>query len=369
MTKERPFVLNMWSGAATVLAVAALVAVASVMSGPYSSGDSKILYSLGPTLLAGSTLFAAFAVMERGRRLLGFAAGLAVPFGWILTIYAIWQEGTSTSDTTGELWTGVLTLVVALMTTTSSLLAETAIGKAFAIGAVASAFVATLLSVEAAWSNEQFWRVGTTITTAWILALTLYCLVPIAERAQRRKPLWLVAAAVVVLAPVAGIVALVSGEFSPQGYSIVFTLMAAVLTTAAFLGGIVALERAARVVGWIAIAVSPLALAILVEGIWYESDDRFRFIATGVVLALAVLVAVSARLFARSPALVVLAGAAGILAATTAALSIDAVWRDERYFLAAKTTTAIWILAIACCLLVPLLEHYRAASEPAAASS
>ena len=236
-------------------------------------------------------------------------------------------------------------------------LAETAIGKGLAIGAVASALVATLFSVEAAWSNEPFWHMGTTITTAWILAVTLYFLVPIAERAERRSPLWLAAGAAVVFAAVAGIASLVSGEFSPQGYSIVFTLMAAVLTTAGLLGGIVVLERAARVVGWIAIVVSPLALAMLVEGIWHESDDRFGYIATGVVLALAVLVAVSARLFARSPAPVAVAGAARILAATTAAISIDGIWRDDRYFLVAKTTTAIWILAILCCLLVPLLER------------
>jgi hypothetical protein len=360
---ERPLALNVWSGAATVLVVAALVSVVSVMSGPYSSGDSKLFYSLGPTLLAGCTIFAALAVLERGPWLLGYACLLAVPFGWLLAIYAVWQEATSTSDSSGELWTGILTLVVALVATTSFLLATTAIARALAVGAVVSALAATILSVEAAWSGDQFWRVGTAITTCWIVAVTLYFLVPITERA-RRSPYWLAAAAVLLLAAVAGIAALVAGEFSPQGYSIGFTLIAAVLSAAALLGGVVVLERGARAVGWITIVVSPLALGMLLEGIWRESEDRFRFISTGVVVVLALLVAVSAGLFVRSRASRAVAGAAGILAATTTVLSVDAVWRDDRYFLVAKTTTALWILAIACSLLVPLLERYLAESEP-----
>jgi hypothetical protein len=355
-----PLTLNVWSGAATVLVVAALVSCISVLSGPYSSGDSKLFYSLGPTLLAGCTLFAALVVMERGLWLLGYASLLAVPFGWLLAIYALWQEATSTSDSSGELWTGLLTLVVALMATTSSLLATTVVAKALAIAAVATALIATILSVEAAWSGDQFWRVGTAITTCWIVAVSLYFLVPIAASASRQRPYWLAGAPVVVLAAVAGIAALVAGEFSPQGYSIAFTLIAAVLTTAALLGGVVVLARGARAVGWITIVTSPLAFGMLVEGIWNDSDDRFRFIATGVVLALALLVAVSARLFAHTRASIALAGAAGVLAAVTTAISVDAIWRDERYFLVAKTTTALWILAIACSLLVPLLERYQA---------
>src|SRR4029450_9156020 len=60
-------------GAAAVLVLPALVAVASVLSGPLSSGDSKTFYSLAPTLLAGSTVFAALEVMERGSWLVGLA--------------------------------------------------------------------------------------------------------------------------------------------------------------------------------------------------------------------------------------------------------------------------------------------------------
>jgi hypothetical protein len=363
VSRGRPLVLNAWSAAATVLIVAALVAFVSVLSGPLSSGDSKTFYSLAPTLLAGSTVFAALHVMERGVWLVGFAALLGVPFGWILAIYGIWQEGSF--DAIGEFWTGILTLVAAVMVATSSLLAQTAPAKALAGGAIAAALVATFVSLDAAWRHEPLWHLGTAITTAWIVAVSLYFLAPIVDRMLQHSLFWLAAGAVLVVASGAGIVALLSGEFSPQGYSIVFTLMAATLTAASFLGGIVARERGEGVVGWSAIVVSPLALALLVDGIWHDSDDRFRYISTGIALALAVLVAIPAFLLVRSRALVALAATAGVLAAAAAAVSIDAIWREDRYLLLAKTTTALWILAIACCLLVPLLERYRIETEPA----
>ncbi len=350
MSRERPLVLNAWSGAATVLVVAALVAFASVVSGPLSSSDSTTFYSLGPTLLAGSTVFAALHVMERGNWLVGFPALLAVPFGWILAVHGIHEGGSS--DAIGAFWTGVLVLIVAVMVATSSLLAQTAAAKALAVGAVAGAVIATFISVDAAWRQEPLWRHGTAITTAWIVAVSLYFLVPIVDRILRRSLLWLAAGAVVVGASGAGIVALLSGEFPPQGYSIFFTLITATLTAASFLGGVVALERGHGVVGWSAIVVSPLALAMLVDGIWHDSDDRFRYISTGIALALALLVASPAVLFMRSRALVALAA------------SIDATWREDRYLLLAKTTTALWILAIACCLLVPLVERYLIATDP-----
>jgi hypothetical protein len=360
VSQKRPLVLNAWSGAAAVLVVVALVFFASVISGPLSSGDSKTFYCLGPTLLAGSTVFTALHVMERGSWHIGLAALLAVPFGWILAVYGIWH---GTLGAIGAFWTGVLTLVVAVMVATSSLLARTALAKALAVAAVAGALVATLISVDTAWRNEPFWKQGTAITIAWIVAVSLYFLVPIVDRV-RQSLLWLAPGAVLVVASGAAIVALMRGEFDQQGYSIVFTLMAATLTAASFLGGIVTRERGAMVVGWSAIVVSPVALALLVEGIWHDSDDRFRFVSTGIALGLALLVAIPAFLFMRSRVFVAVAATAGVFAAAASAISIDAILREDRYLLLSKTTTALWILAITCCLLVPPLERYRIGTDP-----
>jgi hypothetical protein len=326
-----PVVLNVWSGAATVLAVAALVALVSVLSGPYSRDDLNIFYSLGPTLLAGSTFFAALVLIERDDWLIGFPALLATPFGWLMLIYGLWYEATSSASADAEFWTGIIVLV----------------------------------TLAAAWGDEQFWRVGAAITSLWIVATALVFLVAVAERA-RRSDLWLVAGALLVGTAVFGVAATLTVEFESRGYSIFFTLISAVLTTTALTGGVVALEHGARVVGWIAVVASPIAFAMLADGIWRDSEDRFRFVATGVVVALALLVALSARLFAQTPALIRLADVAGGIAGLTALVSIEAIWRDDRYFLAAEGTTALWILAILCCLLVPVLDRYRAtAAEPA----
>jgi hypothetical protein len=357
---ERPVVLNVWSGAATVLVVAALVSFVSVMSGPYTSGDSKIFYSLGATLLAGSTFFAAFVLIDRDVLALGFAALLAAPFGWILLTYAIWAEATSTSNADTEFWTGIVVLLTALIAATARLLAETPITRALAIGVTAVALLAAFVSLSAAWRDEQFWKVGTSITSLWIVATALFFLVPVLDRALRGSPYWLAAAVALVSAALAGILAVGGGSFAPQGYSIFFTLIAAVGTAAAFLGGVLALERGARIFGWSAVALSPLAFAMLADGIWNDSEDRSRFVATGIVLGIALLVSVTARLFASTRNLVGLAGAAGILAATSALISIDGVWRQDRFFLLANETTALWILATLCCLLVPLLGRYVA---------
>lgn len=115
--------------------------------------------------------------------------------------------------------------------------------------------------------------------------------------------------------------------------------------------------------------VSPLAFVMLADGIWHDTEDRFRLIATGVVLALALLVALSGRLFAVTRPFLRLAGVAGALAATAAAVSIEGVWRDDRFFLVEKTTTALWILATLCALLVPVLERYLAKNAPPEASA
>jgi hypothetical protein len=47
-----------WIGAAAILVVAALIGVAAVAGGHFSSTDGKILLTLGALLLAGATGFA-----------------------------------------------------------------------------------------------------------------------------------------------------------------------------------------------------------------------------------------------------------------------------------------------------------------------
>jgi hypothetical protein len=352
---------NVWSGAAAVLIAAALVALVSVLSGPYSSTDSKIVYTLGAAVLGTSTLVAGRALLKRGSVFLGWTAVLVAVPAFVLLTYAIWEDAVNSSNAETPFWLGALTLITALLAATARLQARAPRVVWLAVAAGIFAGLAAALSFDAAVTHAQFWRVGTTITILWGVATLLYFLVPVLERAITRSNRWLLLAAILLGGALAGLVALSSGEFSPQGYSIFFTLIAAVLALSAMLGGVVTIERRARVLGFSAVALSPIALAMVAHGIWKDSEDRFDLISTGVIVLIGLLVALAARLFTNTRMPLVLAGLSAVVAAAAVLVSIAAIWGDERYYFD-QTTTALWIVAVLCCLLVPVFERYLEAA-------
>jgi hypothetical protein len=144
-------------------------------------------------------------------------------------------------------------------------------------------------------------------------------------------------------------------------YDIFFTFMAAVFTASALLGGLLAIERGALLLGWTALAVAPPALGLVSYGIWADTPDQLLQIWAGAVITAALLVALTARLFARGTGLTRLAAASGVLAGAAAIVGIWDVWSENvELRLFERATTALWIVAVLCCLLVPVLEHYRA---------
>ena len=350
---------NVWSVTAAVLVGAAVAALVVVLTDPYTRTDSIIPFTLMAAVLGGTAFFAGLALAERGPWLLGQVLACAALGGVAFVLFAIWTDAVNSSQNEGALWAGILTLVTTLAFA-SRLLASVPVTRWIAGAAGVLAAVAAVVSLKAALSDDQFWSVGTTITSLWILAALLAFSVPLLERALTRSPIWLVPCALLAGIAVAGLVALDRGEFSPQGYDIVFTLIAAVLTASVLLGGLLAVERRALVLGWTALGAAPPALAFVAYGIWTGTDDWVRLIWTGSVIVLALLVAVPARLFARGEGLTLLATAAGVLASATALVEIWDLWRGKNALTLHEATTALWILAVLCCLLVPVLEHYRA---------
>ena len=148
----------------------------------------------------------------------------------------------------------------------------------------------------------------------------------------------------------------VGWSIRPNGFGIFFTLIASVLAGAAMLGALVAIESGSRV-GWAAGVVSPFALAMIVDGIWQDTDDRFKWILSGVALLSACLVACGAQLFAHRELPRFLAAATGLSAAVAAAVSIEGAWVDERFSFTQRGAVATWTLAAVLFLLVPTLEH------------
>ena len=170
-------------GAAAILVAAALVALTAVVRGDFSDTDGRILGTLAAALLAGSTVVAGLALVERGGRGLGwFAVALSVPaFG--LLVYAIWSfvfDGEEEAWRWG--WSGALVLVAALIAVTAQLIARTRFVTQLAWLAGALALIAAGVSIAAIWADDPGDTVGRTIAVLWILAGLAYLLAPVLQR-------------------------------------------------------------------------------------------------------------------------------------------------------------------------------------------
>ena len=174
-----------WIGAAAILVAAALVALVAVLRGDFSDNDGRILGTLAAALLAGSTVVAGLALVERGEgRVLGWlAVALAVPaFG--LLAYAIWSfvfDG-GEEDAWRWGWSGALVLVAALVSVTAQLLARTPSVTRLAWVAGTLAAMAAVVSIAAIWDDDPGDTIGRTIAVLWILTGLAYLLVPVIQR-------------------------------------------------------------------------------------------------------------------------------------------------------------------------------------------
>jgi drug/metabolite transporter (DMT)-like permease len=88
-----------WIGAAAILIVAALVAVAAILHNDFGETDAKILGTLS-LLLAGSVAISGYALVERRDLVpLGWSAVVSGAFCFMVIGTAIWDEfGNDTLD-------------------------------------------------------------------------------------------------------------------------------------------------------------------------------------------------------------------------------------------------------------------------------
>lgn len=172
-----------WIGAAAIIIAAALVALTAVLRGSFSETDGRILGTLGAVLLAGSTLVAGLALVDRGGRVLGWGAvGVSVP-GFAALVYAIWDltfDGEENAWQWG--WTGALVLVAALVAVSAQLLARSPLVARLAWLAGGLAAAATAASIVAIWNEDPGSTAGKAIAVLWILSALAYFLVPVLQR-------------------------------------------------------------------------------------------------------------------------------------------------------------------------------------------
>ena len=150
----------------------------------FSETDGRILGTLAAALLAGSTLIAGLALVERGGRRLGMAAvAVSVP-AFALLVYSIWDfvfDGGGDSWRWG--WAGALALLAALIAVTARLLARTPTIERLGMPPPAS-WRRRLRPCRSPRSGERTLAtlLGKTLAALWILTGLAYFLVPVLQR-------------------------------------------------------------------------------------------------------------------------------------------------------------------------------------------
>jgi hypothetical protein len=168
-------------GAAALATVAALVAIAAVLSGNFGETEGKIFATLAATFVAGSTAIAGIALLARGvSRPLGVLGVVLAVGGYVVWAEQIWaQHG---SDGYWEFLVIVLAFVLAtLIATTNRLLLHSprlvrTLFPATATAAYGAALTATVMALR---ENGDGWQLCAVLL---ILAVLGEILAPILER-------------------------------------------------------------------------------------------------------------------------------------------------------------------------------------------
>lgn len=176
-----------WLGAAAILVIAAVVALAAIARGDFSDTDGRILGSLAAVLYTGGAVFAGLATVERGRTAVGWTVAVAAPICFFLLLPAIWTFLDESGDNNAWrwAWSAVLALLVGIMLATALLLARTDTAQLLALVTAAVAGVAAAASIAAIWTDGDGDGWLKAIGVLWILAVLAYALVPVVDRFTR----------------------------------------------------------------------------------------------------------------------------------------------------------------------------------------
>jgi hypothetical protein len=166
-------------GAAALAALAALLAIATVLRGDFGETEGKIFGTIAATFVAGSAVMAGIASLAQGSRWLGRAGIVLAAGGFLLWVEEIWAGHDS-----GTYWK-VLGLVlvwtlVTLVGTTSALMTTTQ--RRLHVATLTCAAAAGLVvSVMILGENGDLWQLFAVLL---ILTLLGEVLIPIMERAS-----------------------------------------------------------------------------------------------------------------------------------------------------------------------------------------
>ena len=177
MPLRRVFLL----GAATIVSLAALVAIAAVLNGHFGDTEGKIFATLATAFVAGSTAIAAVACLGRGVTRPAGGLGLVLAaFGFILWSDQVWEQhhGSAYSKLLGLvlIWT-VATLVI--MTTRLMAHSPQVVNTVFGATAAAAVGAALVVSAMVLRDDGDGWQLFAVLL---ILAVLGEILTPIVQR-------------------------------------------------------------------------------------------------------------------------------------------------------------------------------------------
>jgi hypothetical protein len=168
-------------GTAALASLAALVAIAAILTGSFGSTDGKIFATLATVFVAGSTLVAGLALLDRGEsRLVALATSALAVVGFAVWTLGIW--GDLVDDTYAEVAVAITAWTLALLVTaTTRLLLRSAalvrrLYPATTAAALGAAVVTTAMIMR---ENGDGWQL---LAILVVLALLGEILAPVLER-------------------------------------------------------------------------------------------------------------------------------------------------------------------------------------------
>jgi hypothetical protein len=174
-------------GAATLVSVAALVAIAAILSGDFGETEGKIFATLATAFVAGSAAIAGIACLEQSvSRPFGVLGIFLALVGFILWTDQIWEE--HHSDEYWKLLGLILiwTLVVLVVTTTRLMTRSPQLVRTLFLATAAAAVAAGLtVSVMVLEENGDGWQLFAVLL---VLALLGEMLTPILQRFVAAPP-------------------------------------------------------------------------------------------------------------------------------------------------------------------------------------
>jgi hypothetical protein len=168
-------------GAATLLSVAALAAIVSILNGDFGETEGKFFATLATAFVAGSSAIAGIACLERSvSRPFGlFGVGLALA-GFVLWTEQIWQEHHSEGYWKLLGFLLIWTLVVLVVTTTRLMTRSPQLLRTlYPATALAAAFAGLTISLMVLTETGDGWQLFAVLL---VLALLGEALTPILQR-------------------------------------------------------------------------------------------------------------------------------------------------------------------------------------------